>query len=310
MGEILSRYNLLKEAFEKNGLPDLFDDPEYSLNAFLKNHNRIREEFDKYGWGYFFDSVPAMRDFLAKYKDMEAELKAMKDANAGGKLAARDAEMARLDAQLRKREEEIEALKARLKEFEQLGDIEMLKKYKKDSEELRGLQRIYNQMSGRIAELERLLAEKEREREEALANERMMKMKYKELDIFKLDIIARELKGLDHELATVGSLAKSMNMESNRLKDYGDQQKIASESSNVLDQCKLLRAHIRDVIHKCLTETQKMHIGVAIDGCGAAGKLEDGGTMVVASYEEIERVDHGNSHAARLRQQDARAGRG
>lgn len=38
------------------------------VQAFLRNHHRIRAEFDKYGLGYLFDSVPSMRDFLAKYK--------------------------------------------------------------------------------------------------------------------------------------------------------------------------------------------------------------------------------------------------
>ena len=40
-------------------------------------------------------------------------------------------------------------------------------------------------------------------------------------------------------------------------------------------RCKRLRSHIRDVINKCLSETQKMHIGVAIDDYMAAGELKD-----------------------------------
>ncbi|CAE7850997.1 unnamed protein product, partial [Symbiodinium microadriaticum] len=98
LAEILSAYRALQSAFREYDMEELFEDPEYALKAFLRNHHRIRAEFDKYGLGYLFDSVPSMRDFLAKYKDMEQELKAVK-------------------------EEEIEDLRARLKEFEQLGDV-------------------------------------------------------------------------------------------------------------------------------------------------------------------------------------------
>jgi len=287
-------------------MEELFEDPEYSLKAFLRNHHRIRAEFDKYGLGYLFDSVPSMRDFLAKYKDMEQELKAMKEARAGERLAQRDADMARLESRLLKKEEEIDDLKARLKEYEQLGDISAIKKWKADSDELKRLQRIYNSTSSRLAELERALEMKEKEREAALEKERLMSVKYKELDIFKLDIIARELKGLDNELGRVGSGAKSLGQDAGRLRNYDEQQMIGQHGMNLLDQCKLLRAHIRDVINKCLSETQKMHIGVGIDDYMAAGELKDGGTMIAAVFEEIERPDHGSSRAAKLRQQDER----
>ena len=54
-------------------MQELFEDPEYSLKAFLRNHHRIRAEFEKYGLGYLFDSVPSMRDFLAKYKALNSK---------------------------------------------------------------------------------------------------------------------------------------------------------------------------------------------------------------------------------------------
>ncbi|CAE7816107.1 unnamed protein product [Symbiodinium necroappetens] len=123
LAEILSAYRALQSAFREYDMEELFEDPEYALKAFLRNHHRIRAEFDKYGLGYLFDSVPSMRDFLAKYKDMEQELKAVKEARAGERLAQRDADMARLESRLLKKEEEIEDLRARLKEFEQLGDV-------------------------------------------------------------------------------------------------------------------------------------------------------------------------------------------
>lgn len=308
LAEILSAYRALQSAFREYDMEELFEDPEYALKAFLRNHHRIRAEFDKYGLGYLFDSVPSMRDFLAKYKDMEQELKAVKEARAGERLAQRDADMARLESRLLKKEEEIEDLRARLKEFEQLGDVSAVRKWKADAEELKRLQRIYNSTSSRLAELERALDLKEKEREAALEKERLMAVKYKELDIFKLDIIARELKALDNELGRVGSGVKSLSQDSSRLRNYDEQQMVSQHSNNLLDQCKLLRAHIRDVINKCLSETQKMHIGVGIDDYLAAGELKDGGTMIAAVYEEIERPDHGSSKAAKLRQQDERRG--
>lgn len=68
LAEVLSAYRALEAAFKEYELQELFEDPEYSLKAFLRNHHRIRAEFEKYGLGYLFDSVPSMRDFLAKYK--------------------------------------------------------------------------------------------------------------------------------------------------------------------------------------------------------------------------------------------------
>ncbi|OLQ00349.1 Fructose-bisphosphate aldolase [Symbiodinium microadriaticum] len=143
---------------------------------------------------------------------------------------------------------------------------------------------------------------------EALERERMMAIKYKELDIFKLDIIARELKSLDNELGLVGKEAKFLQQSAGRLKDFGDQQQILQHGSKMLDQCVQLRSHIRDVIHKCLSETQKLHIGApAIDDPLAAGELKDGGVMAGFVCEEVDAPVHGSSKAARLRQGDEMA---
>jgi len=207
-----------------------------------------------------------------------------------------------------KKEAEIEALKARLKEYEQLGDIDAVNKWKADSDELKRLRRMYDTLQLRISEMERALQEKERERQKALELERLMTAKYMELDIFKLDIIARELKALDNKLGLLGSGVKELKQDCGRLKNFDDQQRMAQHGDSMLDQCKQLRAHIRDVIFKCLSETQKMHIGVAITDHMAAGVLQDGGKMVGVVYEEVERPEHGHSRAARLRQLDETRG--
>eukprot|EP00913_Durusdinium_trenchii_P002615 g2421.t1 len=130
-----------------------------------------------------------------------------------------------------------------------------------------------------------------------------MAIKYKELDIFKLDIIARELKALDTELGMVGKEAgdgstidgcalglasfveaKFLQQSAGRLKDFGEQQQIHQHGSKMLDQC--------------------LHIGAAIDDPLAAGELKDGGVMSGFVYEEVDAPDHGSSKAARLRQAD------
>lgn len=157
---------------------------------------------------------------------------------------------------------------------------------------------------GELAELRRELEEKERERQEALERERLIAIRYKELDIFKLDIIARELKALDNELGLVGKEAKFLQQSAGRLKDFGEQQQIHQHGSKMLDQCVQLRSHIRDVINKCLSETQKLHIGAATDDPTAAGELKDGGVMSGWVCESVDAPDYGSSKAARLRHAD------
>jgi len=78
-----------------------------------------------------------------------------------------------------------------------------------------------------LEEMRKLLEQKERERLEALEKERLMARKYKELDIFKLDIIARELKAIDNEFSAVGKTAKMLSNDASRLKNYDEKEQIA-----------------------------------------------------------------------------------
>merc|ERR1712113_1063863 len=109
--------------------------------------------------------------------------------------------------------------------------------------------------------MEKRLQENEAEREEALAREKLMSVKYKELDIFKLDIIARELKGIDQELGMVGKQVRVIDQDASKLRNFDEQQQMKNNVQTPLDGLHAMRAHIRDVITKCLSETQKMHIG-------------------------------------------------
>merc|ERR1712100_669411 len=156
--------------------------------------------------------------------------------------------------------------------------------------------------------MKKQLEDKEAERQEALERERQMALKYKELDIFKLDVIARELKALDNELGYLGKEVKMMQTDVNRMRHMEDQSQMGQHSDKMMGQCVDLRAHIRDVINKCLSETQKLHIGVAIDDPERAGVLQDGGKMAGYVLEEVDIPDHGNSKAGKLRQADEMKG--
>jgi len=299
--EILSRYEGLRKAFEEYGFSELFEDP-YNLKGFLRNYAKLRDAFRDLGLEYLLDSAAAMKDFLAGHTSGEKELLDLR-AKAS-RLEEVEEKLRRREDELAKAREEAKHLRERLSAFEAVGDLESLKRWKSEAAELRSLMRAKGNVDSELAELRRQLEEKERERQEAMERERLMAIKYKELDIFKLDIIARELKSLDNELGLVGKEAKFLQQSAGRLKDFGDQQQILQHGSKMLDQCVQLRSHIRDVIHKCLSETQKLHIGAAIDDPLAAGELKDGGVMAGFVYEEVEAPDYGSSKAARLRQGD------
>jgi hypothetical protein len=81
-----------------------------------------------------------------------------------------------------------------------------------------------------------------------------MRLRYDELDVFRLDVIARELKVIDEHMKAATS-----------------------------DEGKWGRGHVKDVINQCLKETHKLHIGAPthdpggnetkIVGCGRKAYL-------------------------------------
>jgi len=302
LAEILSRYNGLKEAFEEHGFPDLFEDPT-TLKGFLRNYARIREEFRNVDLEYLMDSAPAMRDFLAKHGQSQKELEDLRLIAA--KLELVEKSLSRTKSELASALAELESLRARLKEYTDIcPDPATLRKWKDEALQYRGVLKLKKEADSELEEMKRLLEAKEQERLDALERERAMAMKYKELDIFKLDIIARELKKLDNELGMVGKSVKALQNDAGRLKNYDEREQICPHGDKMMDQCKDLRSHIRDVIEKCLSETQKMHIGVAIDDPLAAGELKDGGVMAGYVIEEVEVPDYGSSKAGKLRHGD------
>eukprot|EP00927_Polykrikos_kofoidii_P007010 TRINITY_DN12862_c0_g1_i1.p1 TRINITY_DN12862_c0_g1~~TRINITY_DN12862_c0_g1_i1.p1 ORF type:complete len:1150 (+),score=338.69 TRINITY_DN12862_c0_g1_i1:336-3785(+) len=301
LAEVLSRYNEMKKLFDEYGMSDLFEDP-LCLKHFLRNYAKMKEVFEEKGLEHLLHSYVSMRNFLNQHSQGQDELKEVRERaskleDVEEKLRTRDEELSRALA-------DNKALRERLAEYEKIGSLEEMRKWKGEAKEYDIIRKRQAVMNLDLEEARRLLEEKERERLEALERERMMAMKYKELDIFKLDIIARELKALDNELGFVGKEVKMLQQDAGRLKNYDEQQQIGGHGGKMIDQCVQLRAHIRDVINKCLSETQKLHIGAAIDDPGAAGELEHGGVMAGYVVEEVDVPEHGSSRAARLRQDD------
>merc|ERR1712178_295318 len=182
-----------------------------------------------------------------------------------------------------------------------------------------------NAMNSRVRELERELANKEQERLDAMAREKVMFNRYKELDIFKLDIIAREMKGVLKKVELTEKQSKQLKADSTRFKDFGERKQIEGNSEVLLDCCRQTEAHIHDVIFKCFSETQRRHIGIAGDNEYRAddrrdGRIVDGGSMVYCVQTEmesaakaslahvrggVERPDYGSSRAAPMYKHDA-----
>jgi len=305
LAEILSRYNAMKAAFEEHGFSDMFEDP-YTLKGWLKSYTRIREEFRNVGLEYLMDSPPAMRDFLQKNKDAAEQLKEMQ--NLKDKVELLDKMLTKSNKDLETARAELAAVKVELAAYKELcPSLEELRRMKEEAGQYRNMKKLKKAQDKELEELRKLLEEKERERAEAAERERIMALKYKELDIFKLDIIARELKAIDGELTRVGRTAKDLLTDASRLKNLDEKEQITPHGDHVLDQCKEMRAHIRDVINKCLSETQRMHIGVAVDDPLAAHELKEGGVMAGYIIEEMDKPDYGSSKAARLVQNDALA---
>lgn len=131
-------------------------------------------------------------------------------------------------------------------------------------------------------ELDRMKAEAlqmEEESAKAKARERLLELKYAELDVFKLDVIARELKNIDKHVELIRSESKGLEVSAKKFQSFADQNTGAKVASSLLDFSGKLRGTVRDIIDRCLSETQKFHIGSALQDAKAAGVLKDGGRM-------------------------------
>lgn len=254
------------------------------------------------GLEYLLDSSAAMKDFLSGHTSGEKELQDLRKKAA--LLAEAEQKLLQRESDLVKARQAAQELKDRLAAFEAIGDLDSIKRWKIESGELRILEKQKANMDKELHDLRRVLDEQDVALREAVEKERLMALRYKELDIFKLDIIARELKLLDNELGIMGKSVKFLQNDVARLKNYDEQKQLEEHGHKMMDQCVTLRGHIRDVINKCLSETQKLHIGAAIDDPLAAGELKEGGVIAGWVQEEIEVPNYGSSKAAPLRHKD------
>jgi len=119
----------------------------------------------------------------------------------------------------------------------------------------------------------------EEELGQACERERLLQLKYAELDIFKLDVIARELKSIDRQIDTLRGETRSLLEAAKKFTNVTDQQTSINCASGLTDHASRLRGHIRDVIERCLSETQKFHIGAPLQDPTAAGVLQSGGKI-------------------------------
>jgi CRP-like cAMP-binding protein len=113
-----------------------------------------------------------------------------------------------------------------------------------------------------LDELQRQMVDMRRQLAEAIAREAEMRLKYNQLDIFKLDMIARELKKLENKIGIVRDKTKGHGLDAKGLTDFASKECIASYAHDAGETLSACKAHIREVIEQCFSELQKMHIGV------------------------------------------------
>jgi hypothetical protein len=131
---------------------------------------------------------------------------------------------------------------------------------------------------------------------EAVEREEYLIERYKELDIFKLDQIARELKDVLKKVEVTEQHTKQLKNDARQFKDYHDKRRTEVDGDVIIDDCRQTEAHINDVILKCFNEMQRRHIGVATDNENRAksrrdGRVLDGGSM----FYKVDEDDEGDA---------------
>jgi len=255
LADILDRYNGLKKAFEEYGFDELFEDP-YNLKGFLRNYTGVREAFRACGLEYLMDSSPAMRDFLAKFTSEGAELKDVRDKAAH--LDSIEKLLMLREDELRKVREEANAFRAELEKYQKLGSLTEVERWKQEAADLKIYRKAKSNLEKQLKELEDRLLAQEQQNSDAMEQWKAMFDRYKELDIFKLDVIARELKVVLQKVARIETGTKSLRDDAGRLKDFSQKQHFTDHGTSLQDQCKQSEAHIHETIMKCLNEKQRM----------------------------------------------------
>eukprot|EP00873_Tetraselmis_striata_P029462 jgi/Tetstr1/449726/TSEL_036793.t1 len=176
---------------------------------------------------------------------LQAEVERLSEAAAAAAARAATAE-AEAAAAL----EELSSLRAAAGEVEEANGAtaDEAAALRAEAAELRGQ---LEDLSAQLGEASESAGRLEVERDDALGREEAMRQKYRQLDIFKLDVIARELKRLEgrvklvrDEAGTLGALAKAAAGGQARQREQLGQlsQRVGTE----LDGC---RGLVRDVIN-------------------------------------------------------------
>merc|ERR1712094_50768 len=121
---------------------------------------------------------------------------------------------------------------------------------------------------------------REAERLRALEACEQMRVRYAQLDVFKLDVIARGLKKTEQGLEALRRAARDVSEAlKGRHGKEPDREQALGDTLRMIQQGADLKAHVRDIIERCLSETQKLHIGSAVVDNMAAGEIQDGGVI-------------------------------
>eukprot|EP00658_Telonema_sp_P-2_P082587 TRINITY_DN875_c0_g2_i1.p1 TRINITY_DN875_c0_g2~~TRINITY_DN875_c0_g2_i1.p1 ORF type:complete len:277 (-),score=93.04 TRINITY_DN875_c0_g2_i1:367-1197(-) len=226
------------------------------------------------------DKVPELEDEVAKLKA------AIREAQAG-----HEAELESLRTKLAESEDrnhqqagQIERLAIREKEL--ASQLASAKQQNKESQcrisELEGLldqaTRRSDALAGDVVDLksrnaaheativsrESTISELNREIARLKDREKALLAELQQLDIYKLDLIARELKKIERGIGRCRSEAHDLVNHSQTLSSPADKESTHGCASSLLRQLEENREAIKQTIQQCLSELQKYHIGSGI----------------------------------------------
>eukprot|EP00308_Calcidiscus_leptoporus_P023399 CAMPEP_0119354382 /NCGR_PEP_ID=MMETSP1334-20130426/3384_1 /TAXON_ID=127549 /ORGANISM="Calcidiscus leptoporus, Strain RCC1130" /LENGTH=155 /DNA_ID=CAMNT_0007367911 /DNA_START=1 /DNA_END=468 /DNA_ORIENTATION=- len=96
--------------------------------------------------------------------------------------------------------------------------------------------------------------------------------KLEALDIFKLDVIARELKKVDGSLRQTKAEVAMLQRAVKLIHSPAEREASTQQLTQAVGAIGWSRGRVRDVIQQCLTELQKYHIGADHVGLLAGGE--------------------------------------
>mmetsp|Transcript_16715 Transcript_16715/g.38617 ORF Transcript_16715/g.38617 Transcript_16715/m.38617 type:complete len:1605 (-) Transcript_16715:154-4968(-) len=149
-------------------------------------------------------------------------------------------------------------LRVRLAAYEELGDVNTLRKWKQSAAELRKMKRFRNQVNIELDELRFQVEELERERDELLEREQRLGLKYKQLDVFKLVEVSKTLKVVDSEIGAIGKQVTLLQSHSGKIVGNSEQRAFVSHIDHMMQQCVNLRSKVRDLLTHCVGDATRV----------------------------------------------------